>query len=81
MAGKQTVVRSHQENLMFQEIIYERIHELKLKRSVPAQSGSVRHKRGRGWCRVVPVRLGAAGPLGLEELAEVEWVQCWVSSV
>lgn len=33
-----------------------------------------------GRCRVVPVRLDAAGPLGLEELAEVGWVQCWASS-
>lgn len=43
--------------------------------------GSAIHRRGRGCCRVAPVRLGAEGPLGLEELAEVGWVQCWASSV
>lgn len=48
---------------------------------VPAQSGSVTHRRGRGRCRVAPVRLGAEGPQGLEELAEVGWEQCWASSV
>lgn len=45
-----------------------------------AQSGSVIHRRGRECCRVVPVHLGAEGPLGLEELAEVGWAQCWASS-
>lgn len=49
--------------------------------NVPAQSGSVTHRRGRGCCRVAPVRLGAEGPLGSEELVEVGWVQCWVSSI
>lgn len=39
------------------------------------------HRRGRGRCRVAPVHLGAEGPLGLEELAEVGWEQCWASSV
>ncbi len=38
------------------------------------------HRRGRGRCKEVPVRLGE-GPPGLEELAEVGWVQCWASSV
>lgn len=38
------------------------------------------HRKGRGRCRAAPVRLGAEGPLGLGELVEVEWVQCWVSS-
>lgn len=39
------------------------------------------YRRGRGCCRVGPDRLGAEGPLGLEELAEVGWAQCWASSV
>lgn len=48
---------------------------------VPAQSGSVRRRRGRGCCRGVPVHLGAAGPLGWEEWVVVGWAQCWVLSV
>ncbi len=48
---------------------------------VPAQSGAVKRRRGRGGCRVVPVRLGAEEPLGLEELVEVEWGQYWALTV
>lgn len=49
---------------------------------VPAQNGSVTHRRGgRGHCRVAPVHLGAEGPFGLGELVEVGWVQCWASTI
>lgn len=30
---------------------------------------------------MTPVLLGAEGPLGLVELVEVEWAQCWASSM
>lgn len=47
---------------------------------VPAQSGSVTHRRGRGHYRGAPVHLDE-GPLGLGELVEVGLEQCWALSV
>lgn len=42
---------------------------------IPAQTGCVTRRRGKGCCRGAPA---GAEPPGLEELVEVGWVPCWV---
>lgn len=75
--------------LLLPNILYKGLNVFEKKQScpcksflvhIPAQSGSVIHRRGRGCCKVVPVHLGE-GPPGFEELAEVGWAQCWALSV
>lgn len=47
----------------------------------PALSGSVRRRKDRGLCTGLPVHQDVEEPPDLGELVEVEWEQCWASSV
>lgn len=47
----------------------------------PALSGSVRRRKDRGLCTGLPVHQDVEEPPDSGELVEVEWEQCWASSV